>query len=83
MVQGVFEYGKYEYVSFKVIRGQSQGQNSRSFWPINNPYFEVLKFAKSCNDRYYYLFILKDMILKFKKKKKKKSNWQPQQWPQL
>ena len=47
MVQGVFEYGEYEYVSFKIIQGQGQGQNSRSFWPINNPYFEVLKLAKS------------------------------------
>ena len=46
MVQGVFECGEYEYVSFKIIRGQGQGQNSRSFWPINNPYFEVLKMAK-------------------------------------
>ena len=46
MVLGFFEYGKYEYASFKVIRGQGQGQNSRAFWPINNPYFEVPKLAK-------------------------------------
>ena len=45
MVQGFFEYGEYEYVSFKNIQGQ--GQNSRSFWPINYPYFEVLKLAKA------------------------------------
>ena len=70
---GFFEYGEYEYVSFKVIRSQGQGQNSRSFWPINNPYFEVLKFAKSGKDRYEYLYILKDIILKFKKKEKEKS----------
>ena len=72
MVLGVFVCCEFDYVGFKVIRGQGQGQNSRSFWPINNPYFDVLKLAKSRNNRYEYLYILKDMILKFKKKKKKK-----------
>ena len=46
MVQEFFECGEYEYVSFKIIQGQGQGQNSRSFWPINNSYFEVLKNTK-------------------------------------
>ena len=71
MVQGVFECGEYEYVTFEVMRGQGQGQNSRSFWPINNPYFDVLKLAKSRNNRYDYLYSLKDMILKLRKEKKK------------
>ena len=69
MVLGVFVCCEFDYVGFKVIQGQGQGQNSRSFWPINNPYFDVLKLAKSRNNRYEYLYILKDMILKFKKKK--------------
>ena len=47
MVQGVVECDEYENESFKDIRGKAQGQNSRSFWPINYPYFEVLKLAKS------------------------------------
>ena len=46
MVQGGFEFGKYEYVSFKDIQGQGQGQNSRTFCPINNPYSKVLKLVK-------------------------------------
>ena len=46
MVKGDFENGEYDYVSFKVIWGQDQGQgqNSRS---LNNPYFEVLILVKS------------------------------------
>ena len=47
MVKEVFEFGKYEYVSFKDIRVQGPGQNSWTFWPINNPYFEVIELAKS------------------------------------
>ena len=38
------------------------------FGLLNNPYFEVLKLAKSWNNRYEYLCILKDGILNFKKK---------------
>ena len=74
MVLGVFVCCKFDYVGFKVIRGQGQGQNSRSFWPINNPYFDVLKLAKSRNNRYEYLYILKDKILKKKIKNKNKKN---------
>ena len=77
MVLGAFVCCEFDYVGFQVIRGQGQGQNSRSFWPINNPYFDVLKLAKSRNNRYEYLYILKDMILKFKKKKKKKLTGNP------
>ena len=40
------------------------------FGLLNNPYFEVLKSAKSLNNRCKHLCILKDMILKFKKEKK-------------
>ena len=47
MVQGDFEYGKSEYVSFKVMQGQGQGQTTRSFWPKNNPYYEVLVLENS------------------------------------
>ena len=41
----------------------------------NNPYFQVLKLAKLWNNRYEYLYILKYMILNFKKKRR--TNWQP------
>ena len=61
--------GESEYVSFKVIRGQGQGQKTRSFWPINNPYYEVLVLAKPWNSRYETLYILKDMNLYLQKKK--------------
>ena len=78
MVQGVYECGEYEYVCFKIIQGKSQGQNSRSIWPINNPYFEVLKLEKSWNNRYEHLYIQKDMILKFKRTEKENTTWQCQ-----
>ena len=52
------------------MRGQGQGQTTRSFWPKNNPYYEVLVLENSWNNQYEHLYILKDLTLYFKKKKK-------------
>ena len=55
------QVSKSSEVKFKVKRQGHYGL-------LNNPYFKVLKYAKSWNNRYKHLYILKDGILNFKKK---------------